>query len=891
MPFDWDQLKSEFLTADRTYLDSETCGLHSMMVLLQYAVDDGPIHLYDVWKEPIWKTLELIEAIAKTTVVGFNLVFDWFHIVKLHTVFSLCPRDWIPEEHIEEIALLEPQGQDGLCIKPANALDLLLHSRKGPYQSLMAREDVRIRRVPTPLAYALAEELEKLVSIDGIYFARSHDKDAPHWQVFDIKKRDGEFDPNFKDVVLRFNPAGGLKYLAEHALGYQPKFHFKDVEPDPKWHPKELGYAPTALAVSKPERNWEVYKTENGKRKIVGHAWPGVIRKHIDHWAENENARIYASDDILYTRELERYFAKLSNVEQLPAGDDDSILACMVPVIRWHGFKIDKAGMKQLYRKAKAVVKNSPVNINKPAEVRAFIYECMDDMEKIILESSTKKANLQAVAKWEVDEPEVCTKCDGEGCLRCEGTGKLHAVCDITDDHGNHPAALRAHQILAVKIAGKEVELYRKLIKAGKFHASFNVIGTLSTRMSGGDGLNAQGIKATKEVRCMFPLAWEGYELCGGDFDSFEVTLADAVYQDPDLRKALTTKVACHKCDAIGHIKKCQGCKGKGKVDGKLCGDCGGKGRFAFTAADAEFLAQYPECGECDGTGKTTKKIHALFAMCLFPGKSYEEIAASAGTQNDMYTKGKQGVFAMIYGGDFNTLVRNLGLSVEVAKAAFDTWNKWFPRSAKARERTFKAFCSMRQPDGIGGRVIWGEPQDYVESFLGFRRYFTLENTITRALYELSRKLPKAWRDCKVKVVRRNRVQYAGGAVSSALYGAAFQIQAANQRAAANHEIQSPGGQVTKAVQRAVWDLQPAGVHPLYVAVMNIHDELMCVTHPDYVQAVADKVRAKVEYYRDRPEGSVPLIGMTWCLSMANWAEKKGSATTLKMRSPLMEAA
>ena len=40
------------------------------------------------------------------------------------------------------------------------------------------------------------------------------------------------------------------------------------------------------------------------------------------------------------------------------------------------------------------------------------------------------------------------------------------------------------------------------------------------------------------------------------------------------------------------------------------------------------------------------KKIHALFAMCLFPGKPYEEILATDGTANNLYSKGKQGVFA-----------------------------------------------------------------------------------------------------------------------------------------------------------------------------------------------------------------------------------------------------
>ena len=42
-------------------------------------------------------------------------------------------------------------------------------------------------------------------------------------------------------------------------MGYKPKYHFKDVEPSSEWRPYELGFAPTALAVSTPERNWEVW--------------------------------------------------------------------------------------------------------------------------------------------------------------------------------------------------------------------------------------------------------------------------------------------------------------------------------------------------------------------------------------------------------------------------------------------------------------------------------------------------------------------------------------------------------------------------------------------------------------------------------------------------------
>jgi hypothetical protein len=751
-----------------------------MPILIQYAVEDGPIVLYDVWLHPIGETLDLIEWISQHTVVGFNLTFDWFMLVKCYTVFRLCPRDWVPAEHIDEIAALEPEAQDGPCLKPAGCLDLMLHARKGPFQSLMARDDVRIKRVPTALAYALAAELEQRVQIDNIYFAKMADKDAPKWNVFDRKNADGVFDENFKDVVLRFAPAGGLKYLAEHALGYTPKYRFADVEIDRKYLPKELGYAPTALAISHGP-DWDVRKDG----KVVGKTWPGVIRHHIKHWAENKPAREYAELDIVYTRDLDTYFGHPE------PDDDDSVLACMVASVRWHGFKVDLERVNALEEQAKAVVANSPVNINKPTDVRAFIYECMDDMEKLVLEESTKKANLEAVSKWQIGD-EVCSKCDGAGCLRCSPPGL-------------HPAAKRAQQTLDVKFAAKEVELYRKLKRAGKFHASFVVIGSLSGRMAGSDGLNAMGVKHTKEVRRMFPLAWDTMELSLGDFSSFEVTLADAVYNDPALRRDL----------------------------------------------------------------ESGWKIHAQFGAKL-SGLTYEQVLESKGTDDDWYDKGKRGIFAMLYGGNWQTLVAKLGVTEERARAAYDDFGQRYPVVEACRKAIFGKFCSMSQPAGIGSQVVWTEPAEYIETALGFRRYYTLENRICRALFDLARKPPREWKDCPVKVIRRDRVQTAGGAVASALYGAAFAIQAAAMRSAGNHVIQGFGAAITKNVQRRVWDLQPAGIHDWRIAVMQVHDELLCVHRPELSDLVRDTVHDGVESFRDK----VPLIGMDWLQHAESWADK-----------------
>ena len=133
-------------------------------------------------------------------------------------------------------------------------------------------------------------------------------------------------------------------------------------------------------------------------------------------------------------------------------------------------------------------------------------------------------------------------------------------------------------------------------------------------------------------------------------------------------------------------------------------------------------------------------------------------------------------------------------------------------------------------------------------------------------------------------MVRRDRVQTAGGAVASALYGAAFQMQAANMRAAANHEIQSPGAEITKSVQRRLWDLQPAGVHPLRLAPLNVHDELMVVANPSIVTTSRPPSAKSWSPSADKCR----LIGMTWFEAMDNWAEKKGGAAPVKIRAAEM---
>ena len=751
------------------FLDTETCGKHGVVVLIQWAKDDGEIQLHSVWTEKISKTLSLIEMIMDEGYVGFNIVFDHFHLSKIYNIFRLGNQkygDITPADYIDEMALLEPEARDGLCLRPSHCLDLMLHARKGPYQSTMDRDDIRIRRVPTALAYELCEKLTKMLKIPDIYFART--KSQKQWHVVDVEDTD-----DFKDVVLKFNPSSALKALSiDTGIAQKGALIYTDVEVDPKLRPIEYGYAPFAMAGLWNSEKKRVIPVRPGR--WLG-TWPARVQEHIIHWGYNNLARKYAELDVHYTRELYKYFGCP------PIDDDDSVLACAVASNRWKGFSIDSEGIKEL-RKESYLLATEHNFINSPTKVKIFLSETMDETEKLIL-TSTEKKILKEIAKWELDEP------------------------DSNGKPVRHPAAIRADLILKARSAGKEVELYDKLLMAGRFHASFKIIGTLSTRMSGSDDLNPQGIKRTTEVRKCFLFKSEPCTmLSGGDFDSFEVTLADAEYNDPKLREIL----------------------------------------------------------------KSGKKIQAIFGEYIYEGMNYEEILESKGEKQDYYTPAKSGFLAIMYGGTEFTLVNRLSIDSERADEAYRKFMLDFPEIYRARQKVFDMFCSMRQPNGIGTKVIWRDPADSIDSMLGFRRYFTLENKICKTLFNLAEDPPDDWKKLKIKVVRRDREQTVSGAVQSALFGAAFGIQSACMRAACNHRIQSTGAQITKNLQRNIWKLQPIGIHEWKIQVYNGHDEILAAHLPCLMQDISELVQATINSFRDR----VPRLKMKWNQDIPTWADK-----------------
>jgi hypothetical protein len=122
----------------------------------------------------------------------------------------------------------------------------------------------------------------------------------------------------------------------------------------------------------------------------------------------------------------------------------------------------------------------------------------------------------------------------------------------------------------------------------------------------------------------------------------------------------------------------------------------------------------------------------------------------------------------------------------------------------------------------------------------------------------------------EIRVVRRDRVQSGDGAIRSALYAAAFNLNSRILREAGNHKIQSPGGQKTKELQYRLWEFQPRGINKWFIMPMNVHDELQSPCRRE----IAEAVHKTVDEFIIESKKDIPLIAMDWHEEMENWGEK-----------------
>ena len=835
---------------DPLFIDSETCGLHGMPVLYQVGVGQSKEYLIDLWLEPASVTMILMELIAnhKGGCVFFNGAFDWFMTCKWYTVIGY----WLgkypereleePVNHIEEIAYCEEHGRFGKCLKPVKTIDLFLVAKKTHYQSLMDRNDIRIKRVPTAIADHLARRLTKDVPLKDVYFARRKDP-TTRWTVQDLHDDMGELIPTFKDLKLSFCPSSGLKALAADALDFTDTVSFTEIEPPETSKPVEDGFAPFCTAPIK-DKDTKRFLTPCPENNWLG-KWPafGKIRTHIDHWAYSRPAREYARKDIVYTRGLYYYFAALfagcsheqaqqyalgdsPRIYNLEFNDDDSVIACMVAAVRWAGFSIKKDEFIAARNEARAKQDGSKLNFNSVEVCKKYLTEVMDPFLIASVKKGTGKFStggiiLEDLAK--LKEAETCPECYGidDDCEVCHGTGQVYTG-------GRHPVADRAQEILDFRHAGKRADMLDKLIIAGRFHASFKVIGTLSGRMAGGDGLNAQGIESSKKMRAMFDLADNGLVLSIGDYSAFEVMIMNAIYEDPQLIEDSTAYRDCPFCGGVG--------------------------------------CNHEDCHD----GKAKIKLYGV-GGALFFNKTYEEIMKTKGLEGDqdLYGRSKSGVLALFYQGEAYTLGTRIGVGEEEGQAGYDRWRDRYTKMYAEIDKTNALYRALSQ-DQATRMIDWQDPLEYAETLFGFKRWFTLEIKIMKALYDIGSNPPKEWASIKESVLRSDRPQSAMGAARSACFGAAFKIQGSMQRAAGNHRIQGTGAAVTKGLQCRLWELQPSGAHDWVIKPMNIHDEVPCVHKPE----LREEVKRRVDEYNKEMRAQVPLLAMDWDSHAVSWADK-----------------
>lgn len=517
------------------WIDCESVGLMGPMVLFQYADDDGPVRQHHVWRRPVRETLELMEETCDLGYTVWNGVFDHYKIQQIHSLFSCLSSSELDEvPNVGRIVQVERRAVFQNCIKPRHIRDLYIHACREPFQALMDRKPIKIRRVPAILAQDLVDMLDERLKFDPIYFARK--KEGQKWKVEQCKD-----NVTLCDLTLSFGASKTLKAVHKHVTGQS---HVSLPIP------QELVPVQERRAKKKGEKKdkMEWYPYSDGRPGT----WPEFVQAQADYWENNAEARKYADDDVIMLRDL-----------AVPLGDPDpddtdSVLAACVASVRYRGFAVDLARAQAQYTKALATSTSVGSLDWRPIKKR-LLELCQDEMEKMGI-VDTKDETLEALSKWEGSTPGV-----------------------------SHPVAEFAAQVQAARKANFDSVWLRKLLIVGRFHPSFQVHGALTRRMSGSGGFNPQNISKEPEMRAIFILAdtpeyladvvqrlklpadtYEGVDVGdwatdGGDFDGFETALALATWRDETLDSIVASGLKVYHLfgsylyvDALGGPKRDQ---------------------------------------------------------------------------------------------------------------------------------------------------------------------------------------------------------------------------------------------------------------------------------------------------------------------------------------------
>jgi hypothetical protein len=519
------------LKLQTAFIDTETLGLYGPMAIMQvrftYSTDnhDQKAFIFDPWHQPVAITRQLIEEIVECRVVAHNLTFDWQKLQQFYNAIrrleELHGAGARPIDHVSLMAELFFSERSRFCLKPAAAVCTLLLCQKNLGGAALAAKDIRVRKLPHQVAEIVADTLNKYTRLPDMLFARRNTE--VRWATCQCD--DGEA---WSDVSLKFGPSNALKDVARYVLGVEDtqKIGQEFACPD---FPYEVGYAPYAALLNDGDWFHDLYDKKSDTTTSVP-LWPILLRAHVEFWTRPDTPQAkYALDDIVLLEKLDDY---LGNVDT----DFDSELACQVASVRCAGFEIDRAALKREIASSQSIVDSARLNVDSPLQVRAYVEEALDPMERHVCAEHCDKATLKKMTTaFILDEVEECC---ANGCPRCDGTGSVGP--------GPMPIVDRCNHILLIRKHKKRLQLYSKLVVAKGAYPSFRVIGTKSGRMSGTDGLNYHGIDGSKEIREVFTLAQEGWVVAGGDMNSQELAIAAAVMNDINLENDIGEGKSLH---------------------------------------------------------------------------------------------------------------------------------------------------------------------------------------------------------------------------------------------------------------------------------------------------------------------------------------------------------
>lgn len=431
---------------------------------------------------PVRDTLKLIERIVENDVCAFNLTFDWWQTQHFYCTGRLLD----PARPPRKDAWLAKQKEAvwGPCLRPKAALDLMLIAMAGPAQSLMERDDIRIKRVPAAIAPWLAERLRELVQLPDIYF--TYRKEGYQWTVDD---HEGDAK-DFPDVKLVWGAARGLKPLGKHLLGVE--------------------------VMDLPVPDQEMPKDKDVQWNPFNNLWVPHLEYHQAHWRLDQTARKYAHDDVevlLYG--LWKHFGCPK------AGDLNSELACLVASCRWRGYNVSIDLVRGIRECAERTMESAP---RAPATVMSGLKRLAGPAAALAIKD-TKAETLHAIGGelvggefhggWGDDLPVVAY---ARRVIQARSAEKERDICRKLE------MVMRFHPDF--KVTGA---LSDRMAGAGGLNAQ---------------GIN--GKQKGSRLREAFVLADSGETLEAGDFDAFEVAIAAAAYDDTNLTADLKSGKKIH---------------------------------------------------------------------------------------------------------------------------------------------------------------------------------------------------------------------------------------------------------------------------------------------------------------------------------------------------------